>query len=289
MIKTVKQIIPSQLVNMGGIILDQPLPYRGVDQIDPFLLIHHWSNRLSGGKKQKDLGVGPHPHRGFSPVTFVFKGGVHHQDSLGNSSEVFANGVQWMNSGKGVIHSERPVKELAEYGGDFEIIQLWINTPIKNKMDEPQYIPLHKKDIPYWDSGDGSSMVHVVSGEFKGLKGPIESFSELQVFRLELKKGAKLTVTAPKTHNTILYLLNGETIVNKERSIPNDLVVFSSDGEDIEILAREDANAIFLSGEPLDEPIFAHGPFVMGSYDEIEKAIEAYQDGRMGHLLEKFD
>lgn len=287
--KKIKLIVPSQLVNMGGIILDQPLPYRGIEQIDPFLLIHHWKNTLDGGKEQSALGVGPHPHRGFSPITFVFKGGVHHRDSLGISSEVFAGGVQWMNSGKGIIHSERPVKELAEYGGDFEIIQLWINTPVKHKMDDPAYYPLHAKDIPTWKSADGLAEVHVVNGSYNGLVGSIKSFSELLVYRLEMKKGASIDLPAPQNHNTILYLLDGEIFSGDERGIAKDLCVYQSEGDRVLIEAKEDASAIYLSGVPLNESLFMHGPFVMSSASDISEAINDYQSGKMGTLNEEFD
>lgn len=289
MLKKVKQVIPSQLVNMGGIILDQPLPYRGVNQVDPFLLLHHWSNTLEGGRKQDELGVGPHPHRGFSPVTFVFKGGVLHQDTLGVRSEVFSGGVQWMNSGRGIVHSERPVKELAEFGGDFEIIQLWINTPVKNKLDVPAYIPLHKRDIPAWCTDDKLAHVHVVCGVHEGIEGPVAAHSPLQVFRLELKKGAILNLAAPESHNSLLYLLNGEVETGNERVIAKDLVLYTTEGDLLEISVQQDAEAIFLSGEPLNEPMFSHGPFVMDSQQAIVDAINDFQSGSMGTLKEKFD
>ena len=122
---------------MGGIPVLQPLPTTSVERIDPFLLLHHHAGMVEPGNHPRMVGVGPHPHRGFSPVTFIFKGDVHHRDSRGNSSIVKAGGVQWMNAGMGIIHSERPSKEFAEKGGEQEIIQLWINTPAAQKMKEP--------------------------------------------------------------------------------------------------------------------------------------------------------
>ena len=127
--RTINQIIPAQRINMGGHLLDQPLPTRQVDQIDPFLLIHHWDKPIAKGYRQKDLGVGPHPHRGFSPVTFIFKGSVRHQDSIGNNVVVSAGGTQMDACGKGIVHSERPGLELVENGGDQEFIQFWVNSP----------------------------------------------------------------------------------------------------------------------------------------------------------------
>ena len=133
-------VIKTRKVDMGGIILDQPLPYPGVEQIDPFLLIHHFEDYLPGDQDQKDLGVGPHPHRGFSPVTFIFEGEVHHRDSRGNEGIVSKGGTQWMDSGMGIVHSERPSQEMAERGGSYEIIQFWVNSPSSAKGNQPKIL-----------------------------------------------------------------------------------------------------------------------------------------------------
>ena len=126
--RSIQKIIPAQKVNMGGHILDQSLPVRGLDQIDPFLLIHHWKRTQKGGRHPRDLGVGPHPHRGFAPVTLIFKGDVHHRDSMGMNSIIEAGGTQWMNAGRGIVHSERPSRQMAEQGGESEFIQFcfWV-------------------------------------------------------------------------------------------------------------------------------------------------------------------
>ena len=138
--KVIKGIYSADKVDMGGILLDQPLPNGRLDSVDPFLLIHHWSDQLPGGQKQKDLGVGPHPHRGFSPVTLIFQGSLRHRDSFGNDEIVEAPGAQWMHSGKGIVHSERPSESLAEGGGPFEIIQFWVNSPAESKKKVPQLL-----------------------------------------------------------------------------------------------------------------------------------------------------
>ena len=140
--RSIKKIIPAQRVNMGGHLLDQPLPVQGVEMIDPFLLIHHWNEPLAKGGRQSELGVGPHPHRGFSPVTFIFKGSVRHQDSIGNTAVISSGGTQWMHAGNGIVHSERPGIELVKNGGEQEFIQFWVNTPAKYKMEAPTTCPL---------------------------------------------------------------------------------------------------------------------------------------------------
>ena len=139
--RTIKQIIPSQKINMGGIFLQQPLPNSSIQQIDPFILIHHGALPVKKGKGQRESGVGPHPHRGFSPVTFVFKGGVQHQDSLGNNEIVLQGGTQWINAGRGIIHSERPTIEMVEQGGENEIIQLNHKNHVKKRFMKIKSIP----------------------------------------------------------------------------------------------------------------------------------------------------
>lgn len=289
MLKKIDTIVSSQKVNMGGVILDQPLPTQGLDRIDPFLLIHHWSDKLKGGQKQNDVGVGPHPHRGFSPVTFIFKGSVHHRDSIGNDEIVRAGGTQWMNSGSGLVHSERPGADLAEKGGDFEIIQFWVNSPASMKMKEASYQPLTKEDTPWVELDEGKVKVGVVSGEFQQEKSPIQSDSPLLVLRMEFKAGGQCTVPVTGSYNTILYSLGGELEINREKSIGSkDMVKFKREEGDIHIKANNDCDVILLAGEPINESVATYGPFVMNSQSEIIQALNDFQDGKMGQLKEEF-
>jgi redox-sensitive bicupin YhaK (pirin superfamily) len=185
--KSIKQIIRSEKVNMGGIILDQPLPNKFMDQIDPFLLIHHWDDELKGGQLQKEVGVGPHPHRGFSPVTLIFKGSVQHRDSRGNNSIVNEGGNQWMFSGRGITHSERPPKELAENGGELEFIQFWVNVPAKNKMEQPYYNAITSEETSVHMSDDKKVEVAVVSGELNGVIGKVDTHTPINTLRFNFK------------------------------------------------------------------------------------------------------
>ena len=285
--KTIKKIIPSQKVDMGGIILDQPLPNQFMDQLDPFLLIHHWDDVLKGNQKQNDAGVGPHPHRGFSPVSLIFKGGVHHRDSRGNNSIVMAGGTQWMFAGMGITHSERPYKELAEQGGDFELIQFWLNVPAKNKMEQPVYTAIAKEDTPVFNSTDGKVKVGVVSGDFKNLKGAIDHFTPVTVLRFDFEKDGELEFEIPPSQNTLIYLLNGHLRINNEDAVSKDLVLFNNDGKNITIKANETTRAILLAGEPLNEEVVSYGPFVMNNQTQIMQAIRDAQMGKMGVLIEE--
>ena len=208
--RTVSSLLYAHMVDMGGMPVRQPLPSQHVEQIDPFLLLHHADINVPAHLEPDHAGVGLHPHRGFSPVTFIFKGGVHHRDSRGNDSVIYAGGAQWMNAGMGIIHSERPPDDIHEIGGRQEIIQLWINTPAEHKMDQPEYIPLSAEEAPAFTSEDGKVEMKVFSGQILGIRGPIPSHTEVNAATLEFKKGGKISVPLPPHHNTLIYLLDGK-------------------------------------------------------------------------------
>jgi redox-sensitive bicupin YhaK (pirin superfamily) len=285
--RTIKKLISSQKVNMGGIHVHQPLPVAAVDQIDPFILIHHGSLPVKQGKHQSESGVGPHPHRGFSPVTFVFKGGVKHQDSLGNNEVVKAGGTQWIHSGKGIIHSERPSKEMIDAGGENEIIQFWVNTPSKHKMETPYYLPLTAEKTP--SIKKHKAVISVVAGEFETVTGPAKTYSPQTLLRLETKSGAELSLDIPKSYNALIYLLDGEIESNGQTAVAKDMLWFNNDGEQIDVKVNLDSRFILLSGEPIGEPVASYGPFVMNTQREINEALTDYQEGKMGQLIETFD
>ncbi len=287
--RSIKQNIRSEKVNMGGIILDQPLPNKFVDQIDPFLLIHHWDNELKGGQSQKEVGVAPHPHRGFSPVTLIFKGGVQHRDSRGNNSVVTEGGTQWMFAGRGITHSERPLKELAENGGTLEFIQFWVNVSAKNKMEQPYYKAIQKDETSTYLSDDKKVQVAVVSGEFNGVKGKVDKHTPINNLKFNFIKKGEIEFDIPKEHNTLFYLLKGNLLINDEREIKSkDLVHFENDDSRIKISAKEDGYGILLSGVPIGEKVSSYGPFVMNTQTEIMEALRDSQMGKMGVLIEEF-
>jgi redox-sensitive bicupin YhaK (pirin superfamily) len=287
--RSIKQIIKSEKVNMGGIILDQPLPNKFMEQIDPFLLIHHWDDKLKGGQSQNEVGVGPHPHRGFSPVTLIFNGGVQHRDSRGNDSVVTEGGTQWMFAGRGITHSERPLKELAKNGGRLEFIQFWVNVPAKNKMEKPYYKAVQKDETSTYSSKDRKVEVAVVSGELNGIKGNINTHTQLNTLRFSFLKDGKMEFNIPKEHNALFYLLKGDVLINDKREIKSkDLVHFENDDSKIKITAKEAGYGILLSGAPIGEEVSSYGPFVMNTQTEIMEALRDSQMGKMGVLIEEF-
>ncbi len=287
--RSVKQIIKSEKVDMGGIILDQPLPNKIMDQIDPFLLTHHWDDALKGGKHQKETGVGPHPHRGFSPVTLIFKGGVQHRDSRGNNSIVTEGGTQWMFAGRGITHSERPVEELAEKGGILEFIQFWVNVPAKNKMEQPYYKAITIEDTPTYFSSDSKVEVAVVSGEFNNVNGVVDTYTSINTLRFNFLKDGEIEFEIPSNHNTLFYLLKGKVQVNDEQEInAKDLVYFENDDSKIKFTTKENGYGILLSGTPIGEEVESYGPYVMNTQTEIMEALRDAQMGKMGILIEEF-
>ena len=286
--RTIKSILYAQPMDMGGMPIRQPFPSRKAEQVDPFLLLHHADIKVPAHADTKHAGVGPHPHRGFSPVSFIFKGGVHHRDSRGNNNVVYAGGTQWMNAGMGVIHSERPPEDIHEIGGRQELIQLWVNTPAKHKMDIPAYFPLTAEDTPVINSADGLTKINVIAGKLDGVEGPIKPLSPVNTFTGEIKKGGKYFFRVPASHNVFIYLMEGRVKVTGDSEVEGKYVaVFNHDGEGFELEALEDTRLFIGTGEPLNEPMASHGPFVMNNQAELMEAFRDYQMGKMGVLIEE--
>jgi redox-sensitive bicupin YhaK (pirin superfamily) len=217
----------------------------------------------------------------------VFQGGVHHRDSRGNDSVVYAGGAQWMNVGMGVMHSERPPKDIQDHGGVQEIIQLWVNTPAKHKMDQPAYYPLHAEEVSRKLFDDGRVTLNVFAGEFNNVKGSIPTLSEVNAATVIAKQGGSLAVSIPTSHHTLLYLLDGKITLEGYGLVEGlHAVMFKNDGEQIAFKAQEDTRMLLLSGQPLDEEVVSYGPFVMNTQTEIMEAMRDYQKGKMGILIE---
>ncbi len=286
--RSVKQLLYSTIVSMGGQPVRQPIPTANTEQIDPFILLHHHTTTIEAGTHTAQSGVGPHPHRGFSPVTFIYKGAVHHRDSRGNSSVVNEGGIQWMNAGMGVIHSERIPEALSEKGGDYEIIQLWVNTPAAHKMDQPKYIPLQAGEMPVLKYDNGKAEFALVTGEQQGLKGPIEHFYPMTILNGKADKDAEVSFSIPKSMNATMYLLDGEIFLDGFGLVSkHHLIWFNNDEEEIRFTARENTRILVLAAEPINEPLATYGPFVMNNQTELMQAMRDYQMGKMGMLIEE--
>lgn len=277
--RSVSHVLYGEVVNMGGMPVRQPFPTNNVEQIDPFLLLHH--HRTTAGEPFE--GVGAHPHRGFSPVSFIFEGSLRHKDSRGNDSIISAGGIQWMNAGMGIIHSERPVYADAE----LELIQLWINTPAAHKMDQPLYIPVTAEEAAKFTSEDELVKGSVFSGEVLGAQGKIKPLSPITAATLEMKKGGKISIPLQGDHHVFMYLLDGAIRLDGYGLVDGrNAIVFKNDGEAIAFEALESTRALLMSGKPLNEKVVTYGPFVMNSQTQIMEAMRDYQMGKMGILIE---
>lgn len=271
---------PAERVNMGHLALLQPLPSRHAERIGAFLLLHHWGPYdVEPGRDPVDLG--PHPHRGFEPVSFVFSGELEHRDSRGHHGIVGPGGVQWMTAGMGIVHSEHASRRFKERGGTMEGIQLWINLPADKKMVQPAYLnlPAGKQALIEGDGWNG----RVVAGELAGAKGPAPTHVDLVVAVLHLEAGAVFEAALPSGHEAFLYLLDGKV----EGIAGPGLIRFSPDGDGVSARAEEPTRALLLASEPLDEPVATYGPFVMNDQTQIMQAIRDYQMGKMGVLVDE--
>lgn len=287
--RKVKQLLFAQEIEMGGIPVYQPFPTNNVEQIDPFLLLHHLETNVKANSHPRETGVDPHPHRGFSPITFVIKGNIHHRDSRGNSQLVQAGGVQWLDAGRGIVHSERAGTNLAESGGQLELIQLWINTPQIHKMDTPRYLAFEQDKIPKIESDNQKVISHIISGEFEGVKGAIHAKSPMLILQIRFVNGAHQTFDIPESYNLLIYVISGKIKVQDFGLVEaKHAIYFDNNSSSVDITALSDANILLLAGEPIKEPVVSQGPFVMNTQTEIMTAMRDYQLGRMGVLIEDF-
>ncbi len=283
---TIKEVGRSDFVNMGPIRLRQPLPAQGIDMIDPFILLHHYGP-YEINEKSNPFDLGPHPHRGFEPVTFLVQGEQLHRDSLGNESIVKAGDVQWTTAGRGIIHAEGPTKEFVKKGGTIEGIQLWLNLPAEKKMMSANYQHAKYEDFRIVTSDDGKVETRIIAGELNRMFGRITTQTSVNAFMINAQSGGTQTLSFSDLHQGMLYLLKGKVNVNNTETLElnqNQLIQFNQDGEGFTIEAAEDSLLLFLSGEPFNEQVTSYGPYVMNTQTEIMEAMRDYQMGKMGFL-----
>jgi len=285
-LKTIQHTVTSPLVNMGPIRLRQPLPSQGIENVDPFLLLHHYGPyAISEFNNPFDLG--PHPHRGFEPITLLFKGEQFHRDSLGNEMVVKAGGVQWTTAGRGIIHAEAPTKEFVNKGGDLEGIQLWLNLPAKDKMITPNYQHLEDEEIPKIISKDQKVQLNIIAGNQSDVYGKILTQTVVNVFTAKAKENGQIEIEIPENHQSLIYLLDGEILINDTAVLQkgaHQMVIFHQDGNTIKFKAQKESSILILSGAPIKEKITQYGPYVMNTQTEILEAMRDYQQGKMGYL-----
>ena len=259
-------------------------PKIGMDGMSPFFLMDYGS-KWTVPPSDTPKGVGVHPHRGFETVTIAYHGKVAHHDSAGNSGVIGEGDVQWMTAGAGVLHKEYHEKEFSRKGGVFQMVQLWVNLTAKYKMTPAKYQAIENRNMGTFLLDDHKSVVEVIAGYYKGIKGPAFTFSPVNLFNAKLTQGAKADFSFDKDFNTGILVIDGEVKINNSKTAcENDFIYFRHDGEDIVIEALKACIILILSGEPIKEPIASYGPFVMNTEAEIKKAYEDYYNGKFGYL-----
>ncbi len=254
-------------------------------RMDPFIMLDY-NSRHYFPPSEKPRGVGVHPHRGFETVTVAYKGRVAHYDSSGGGGVIDEGDVQWMTAASGILHKEYHEESFSKEGGDFQMIQLWVNLPAKYKMSEPKYQAISNGEITKYALPDGAGTIEIIAGEYRGVKGTASTFSPVHMMNAKLEKGGSAEFSFPAHFNTGLLVVEGSIKVNGGEEVPTDhFVLLENNDTDFSIQAvGENALVMVLSGDPLNEPIAAHGPFVMNSREEIIEAIEDFNTGKFGHL-----
>lgn len=252
-------------------------------ELSPFLLLDH-AAPTHFEPAARPRGVGQHPHRGFETVTIVYQGEVAHKDSTGAGGVIGPGDVQWMTAGAGILHEEFHSPEFTARGGTVEMVQLWVNLPAKFKMTKPGYQALLDSQIPSVPLPDGAGRVRVIAGELDGHRGPARTFTPVDVWDMRLNKGATARFQARDGYTLALVVLRGTVKVNGSAvAKEGQLVHLERAGSDVSIEADTDATVLWLSGEPIDEPIVGYGPFVMNSREEIIQAIDDFNSGRFAN------
>lgn len=273
------------------------------NELSPWLMFDYAAPKEFSPSRSR-RGVGQHPHRGFETVTIAFQGEVEHGDSVGNRDVIGPGDVQWMTAARGIVHEEFHSDSFAKTGGVFEMCQLWLNLPAKNKMGPPRYQPILDKEIPrvpllpaglsadecraLQDNGDGAS-VRIIAGELDGIRGPASTFTPVELWDMELGSlvNTPYEVQLPEGHNCIVFVRRGRAMVGavgQEKPIEaQGVALMHREGSVLRVLATElGTQLLVLGGEPINEPIAASGPFVMNTQQELQQANADYRAGRLG-------
>lgn len=286
--KTIEHIIkrPAKPGMVGdGFRVYNMIPGAGISQqrISPFLLLD-FNAAFDFGPSDHIRGVDVHPHKGFETVTIAYQGSVAHHDSAGNSGVIRPGDVQWMTAGAGILHKEYHEQEFSKKGGPFEMVQLWVNLPAKDKATPAHYQALTADQMGKVLLPDNGGHVNIIAGTFQATKGPANTYTPVNLFDLRLEAQGTATFELPATHNTALLVISGNIEVNGQKAAEHSFVLFDNEGTEIIVKAMDKAKVLVLSGEPINEPIASYGPFVMNAQAEIYEAIKEFQEGKFGVL-----
>jgi len=287
--RTVAGIISSiKTLEGGGFSVRRPFPKPSFSDFDPFLLLDEMGPMTVAPNQAK--GAPDHPHRGFETVTYLLSGEMEHKDSQGHAGKLTPGDVQWMTAGAGVVHSEMPSASFQRTGGTLHGFQLWVNLPSTAKMMRPRYQDIETAAIPTVMTEDGLVTVRVIAGEALGARAVIETITPIMYLHYIIQPGGEVSQRVPCNYNAFAYLVNGEGLFGAEGEEAEDgqMVIFTSDGEEVTIrnspVSGVTLELLLIAGVPLNEPVTRYGPFVMNTKEEILKAIEDYEAGRMGAI-----
>lgn len=256
----------------------------GFERMDPFLMLDY-NSKFYFPPTNEARGVGVHPHRGFETVTIAYKGKVAHHDSAGNSGVIEEGDVQWMTAASGILHKEYHEENFSKAGGDFQMVQLWVNLPSKDKMSPPKYQGIVNSDLQKVELPENAGIVEVIAGEYQGIKGSASTFTPVHLFNAKLNKGGKANFSFPENYNTAVLVIEGNIKVNNSKEITTDsLGLLANEGEAFSVEATDNAVVLILSGAPINEPIAAQGPFVMNTRAELVQAMNDFNMGKFGYL-----
>ena len=286
-VKQIYRAISQHWVGDGFLV--QPLfSHMGDDRgTNPFLMLDYAAPyEFSPNEARSPRGVGQHPHKGFETVTIAYHGEVAHRDSSGGGGIIYEGDVQWMTAGSGIIHEEFHSENFSKQGRLFEMVQLWVNLPAKDKNTPPRYQHLAKAAIPVVEFPDEAGRLRLIAGEYKGEKGAADTFTEMNVWDIVLNAGKKAVLEIPEAHNLSMVVLRGNVTLNgKEQADAGQLVGFEKSGGNVHIEAgSEEVKILLLSGVPIDEPVVGYGPFVMNTAEEIRQAISDFKSGKFGSI-----
>lgn len=258
-------------------------PEMSMERMSPFIMMDY-NSRISFPPREQPRGVGVHPHRGFETVTIAYKGKVAHHDSSGNSGVIGEGDVQWMTAASGVLHKEYHEEAFSKSGGEFQMVQLWVNLPAKDKMSSPRYQAIENANMGRFNLEDGQSFIEIIAGAYQGIVGPAKTFTPVNMMNAKLKAGSKAEFEFPSHYNTIVLAIEGIGKVNGQQLKTDHLALMEREGEKFELEAATDCILLVLSGEPIQEPIAAYGPFVMNTRQELVQAYEDLSKGKFGVL-----
>lgn len=285
--KTIKQVFPRPV--KPGMVGDGFRVFNYIPSavlqpaISPFLMLD-FNAAWDFGPSEHIRGVDVHPHKGFETVTIAYQGSVAHYDSTGSRGVIHPGDVQWMTAGKGILHKEFHEEQFSRSGGPFEMVQLWVNLPAKDKGVEPHYQAITADMMGKIRLEDNGGVVNVIAGTANGVEGPASTYTPVNLFDIRLNVGGAFRTTVPATHHTALLVVSGSVEVNGTAVPEHAFVLFGQEGEEIAVVAGADSKVLLLSGEPIQEPIASYGPFVMNTQAEIREAIMDYNLGKFGVL-----